>query len=438
MSMSSPTFITFVVYLLAMLAIGVYAWRKTHNLADYILGGRRLSAPVTALSAGASDMSGWLLLGLPGAVYLGGLKEGLIGFGLALGAYFNWLIIAPRLRHFTEVFGDALTLPDYFENRFQDQSNQLRLIAAIVILVFFTFYTASDLVAGATLFQNSFAMDYQLALWIGAGVIVSYTFIGGFIAVSWTDFFQGILMFLALIVTPVVVIYELGGLAQAIEVVAAKNLSDSSTISVAGANLADPFDGLTLIGFLSMMAWGFGYMGQPHLLARFMAIKSVSAVSLARRIAMTWMIFALIGSILTGFLGIAYFQSHPEAGLETLTVNGEAVFILLTQILFNPWFAGILLAAILAAVMSTIDSQLLVCSSVVTEDFYSRFLHPEASQKTLIRVGRISVMVLALIAIVIAADPGARVLSLGILCVGRPRLRVWAINYFISSVAGDD
>jgi len=399
MTMSTPTLITFIVYLVGMLAIGGIAYRLTNNLSDYILGGRKLGSAVTALSAGASDMSAWLLLGLPGAIYLGGLSEGWIALGLVVGAYLNWRINAPRLRLFTELAGDAITLPDYFENRFYDNSNALRLISAIIILIFFTFYTSSGMVAGATLFESSFGMEYQSALWIGAIVIVSYTFFGGFLAVCWTDFFQAILMMLAMVVAPAVVLYELNGLEAAV-----------GQINQINPILSHWSEGLTLVGFISLQAWGLGYFGQPHVLVRFMAIESVASVAPARRIAMSWMIISLFGAMLTGFLGIAYFAERPEA--VQLATNSEAVFILLTQVVFNPWFAGFLLAAILAAIMSTIDSQLLICSSAITEDFYKRFYRREATEKELVLVGRISVIVIALLAIFVGQDPDSKVLAL--------------------------
>ncbi len=411
MSISTPSLVTFLVYLVGMLAIGFVAWKRTANISDYILGGRQLSPSVAALSAGASDMSGWLLLGLPGAIYLGGAKEGLIGIGLLIGAYLNWKIVAPRLRALTEIFSDSLTLPDYFTHRFNDESQQLRLVSAIIILLFFTFYTASGMVAGAKLFSHTFTMDYQVALWIGAGVIVSYTFLGGFLAVSWTDFVQGILMLLALVIAPLVVIHELQGWSQTANIVktASNNLLSVGEIH---HSLTDPCSGLDWISGLSMLAWGFGYVGQPHILARFMAVKKVSDIAPARRIAMSWMTLSLAGAILTGFVGIAYFQLHPGADYLALKQDPEAVFILLTRVLFNPWVAGFLLAAILAAVMSTIDSQLLVCSSAITEDFYRGIFKPDASQTELVWIGRISVLVLALIAILIASNPDAGVLSL--------------------------
>jgi sodium/proline symporter len=411
MQLSWPTLTTFLLYLVSMLAIGVYAWQKTADLSDYILGGRKLSGPVAALSAGASDMSGWLLLGLPGAIYAGGLREALIGVGLVTGAYLNWLVVAPRLRVMTEVFSDSLTLSDYLENRFDDESGRLRLISAVVILVFFTVYTASGLAAGAKLFTQTFGMNYEVALWLGAAVIVSYTFIGGFLAVSWTDFVQGTLMLIALILAPVGILMSIGGWESAWKVIA---IADESRLAQGGAeaSLVQPLSGLTLVGALSLLAWGFGYVGQPHILARFMATRDLRTIAPARRIAMGWMTLALLGSMATGFFGIAYFQTYPDAGWDILQSDPEKVFILLTQNIFNPWVAGALLAAILAAVMSTADSQLLVCSSVLTEDLYRKWIQPDAEQRVLVWAGRAFVALIAVIAGLMASDPEARVLEL--------------------------
>jgi len=398
-TMSLPTLITFSFYLVGMLFIGAIAYKLTNNLSDYILGGRKLGSAVTALSAGASDMSAWLLLGLPGSMYVGGLSAGWIALGLIIGAYLNWKLTAPGLRVYTELANDSITLPDYLENRFHDKSQLLRVISALIILVFFTFYTSSGMVAGATLFESSFGMEYSNALLIGALVIVSYTFIGGFLAVCWTDFFQAILMMLALVVAPAVVLYELNGIGETLAV-----------IETVDPILTDWTKGLTMIGFLSLQAWGLGYFGQPHILVRFMAIKSVSNVASARRIAMSWMLISLFGAMITGIAGIAYFQGRPE--LAQLSENSEAVFILLTQVVFNPWIAGFLLAAILAAIMSTIDSQLLICSSAITEDFYKKFFRRNASEKELVMTGRVSVLLIAILAVWIAQDPDSKVLSL--------------------------
>ena len=392
--MNAPTLTAFIVYLIGMMGIGVFFYYKTKNLSDYILGGRGLSPAVAALSAGASDMSGWLLLGLPGAMYAGGMSNIWIAVGLSIGAYLNWQFVAKRLRKYTEKAGDAITLPDYLENRFNDTSRVLRVMSAVVILIFFTIYVTSGLVGGAILFEKSFGMNYQLALWVGALVIVSYTFLGGFMAVSLTDFIQGILMFIALILVPVIVINVLGSWR---EVVAKAGAIDASHV--------DAFSGMTFLGIISLMAWGFGYFGQPHILARFMAIRSANEVPKARLVGMIWMVFGLFGAIFTGFAGIAYFADAP---LE----NSETVFIALTQVLFNPWIAGLLLAAILSAIMSTVDSQLLVCSSAIAEDFYKQILRKEAKPRELVWIGRVSVLVLALVATSLASNPDSKVLDL--------------------------
>lgn len=400
MTASTPMLITFVVYISAMVLIGLFAYLRTNNLSDYILGGRSLSSFVTALSAGASDMSGWLLMGLPGAVYMSGLSEGWIAIGLIVGAYLNWLFVAGRLRVQTEHNGNALTLPDYFSNRFEDHSRVLRIFSALVILVFFTIYCASGVVAGARLFESTFGMSYETALWAGAAATIAYTFIGGFLAVSWTDTVQATLMIFALILAPVMVLVATGGMDSTF---AAIELKDATSF--------DMLKGATFVGVISLMAWGLGYFGQPHILARFMAADSVKSIPAARRISMTWMILCLGGAVAVGFFGIAYFTVHPELG-GAVAENPERVFIELAKLLFNPWIAGVLLSAILAAVMSTLSCQLLVCSSALTEDFYKAFLRKGASQTELVWVGRAMVLLVALVAIGLAANPDNRVLGL--------------------------
>ncbi len=392
--MPLPELITFALYLIGMLIVGIIFYRMTGNLSDYILGGRKLGGAVSALSAGASDMSGWLLLGLPGAVYVSGINQSWIAIGLVSGAYLNWQFVAKRLRRYTQLASDSLTLPDYLENRFQDRSRLLRIISALVILVFFTVYTASGLVAGARLFESTFDIDYRIALGVGLLVIVSYTFLGGFLAVSWTDFVQGTLMFFALVIAPIVAIQELGGWNAVVR--EASNIKGGSI---------DIFHDTGRVGIISLMAWGLGYFGQPHILARFMAIRSPRLVPQARLIAMVWMVLSILGAIFVGFIGIAFFHDSPIDDSET-------VFIRLTQALFNPWISGILLAAILSAIMSTVDSQLLVCSSAITEDFYKSFLRRSADEKELVWIGRASVIVIAVIALGIAADPESKVLDL--------------------------
>ncbi|MFS0880635.1 sodium/proline symporter PutP [Metabacillus niabensis] len=383
-----------IVYLIGMGAIGVVATKLTSNLNDYVLGGRRLSAGVAALSAGASDMSGWLMLGLPGAMYVSGMGGIWIAIGLSIGAYLNWQFVAKRFRVYTELANDAITIPDYFENRFHDKSKLLRVVSAIVILVFFTFYTSSSLVGGAILLESSFNMDYRLALWVGCAVILSYTLFGGFLAASWTDFVQGILMLLALIIIPIVVIYELGGWGETLQKIG--NI-DPSYLNVN--------NGATFIGVVSLLAWGLGYFGQPHIIVRFMGIKSTKEIPKARLIGMTWMIISLFGAIFIGFTGIAYFADAPLK-------NSETVFIMISQVLFNPWVSGFLLAAILAAIMSTVDSQLIVASSALAQDFYKQLFKRNATQKEEMIVGRIACLAIAIIAIFLGYDRDSKVLEL--------------------------
>jgi sodium/proline symporter len=400
MTASTPLLITFAVYLLAMIAIGFMAWRSTRSFDDYILGGRSLGSYVTALSAGASDMSGWLLLGLPGALYAGGVSEAWIAIGLIIGAWCNWKFVAGPLRVYTERSGNALTLPDYFTQRFADTSKLLRILSALVILVFFAVYCASGIVAGARLFESVFGVPYAQALWWGAAATILYTLIGGFLAVSWTDTVQASLMIFALILTPVVVLLSTGGTASSLALIEQVDPARMQWIGAGG-----------VIAVISAVAWGLGYFGQPHILARFMAADDLQTIPKARRIGMTWMVACLFGAMAVGFLGIAYFAAHPEQG-AMVRANPERVFIALATLLFNPWVAGVLLSAILAAIMSTLSCQLLVCSSALTEDFYRGFLRPRATQRELVWFGRAMVLSVALVAIAIARDPESRVLGL--------------------------
>ena len=400
MSASTPLVVTFAIYLIAMIAIGFYAWYSTRTFDDYILGGRSLGAYVTAMSAGASDMSGWLLMGLPGAIYLGGASEIWIVVGLLVGAWANWRFVAGPLRVYTERTRNALTLPDYFTHRFADDKRILRIISALVILLFFAVYCASGIVAGARLFESVFGVPYAQALWYGAAVTIAYTMIGGFLAVSWTDTVQASLMIFALILTPIMVIVGNGGFDASMAVIREVDPSRLDWIGKGGA-----------IAIISSMAWGLGYFGQPHILARFMAAASVRSIPAARRIGMTWMAGCLLGSVAVGFFGIAWFGAHVDAAAE-VNANSERVFILLAEQLFNPWIAGILLSAILAAVMSTLSCQLLVCSSVLTEDLYRGFLRKKAGNRELVWVGRSGVLLIALVAIAIAWNPQSRVLGL--------------------------
>jgi len=395
--MDIGTIISLSAYFLLMLAIGLYAYRKsTSDISGYMLGGRNLSPAVTALSAGASDMSGWMLMGLPGAMYLSGLSSAWIGIGLVLGAYINYLIVAPRLRAYTEIAQDALTIPDFLEKRFDDKSHSLRLIASVVIILFFTLYTSSGIVAGGKLFEASFAMSYYTGLYVTAGVVVLYTMFGGFLAVSLTDFVQGCIMFLALVLVPIVTLTEIGGAT-----------ATQQQLTNINPDLLNMLQGTSLVAIISSMAWGLGYFGQPHIIVRFMAIRSIAEIKVARRIGMTWMVVSLIGAIATGLFGVAYVNLHGLA-----LQDPETIFILLSELLFHPLISGFLLAAILAAIMSTISSQLLVTSSSLTEDFYRMFVRRDASEKELVTVGRLCVLVVALVAIMLAYDRNSSILSL--------------------------
>ncbi|MBU2892073.1 sodium/proline symporter PutP [Colwellia sp. D2M02] len=395
--MEFATLLSLSLYFIVMLGIGLYAYRKsTSDVSGYMLGGRNLSPGVAALSAGASDMSGWMLMGLPGAMYISGLSSLWIAVGLVIGAFLNYLIVAPRLRTYTEIANDSITLPDFFENRFNDKAHLLRIVSSVVIVIFFTLYTSSGIVAGGKLFESSFGLNYEAGLYITAGVVVAYTLFGGFLAVSLTDFVQGCIMFIALVLVPVVAISEVGGVSAMNEIVTQQN-----------PDLLNMLSGVSALGIISAMAWGLGYFGQPHIIVRFMAIRSVKDMPTARRIGMSWMIVAIIGAMATGFSGIAYVNQTGMA-----LKDPETIFIVLSQLLFNPLVAGFLLAAILAAIMSTISSQLLVTSSSLTGDFYQIFLNRGASEKQLVRVGRISVFLVALVAIYLAYDRDSSILSL--------------------------
>ena len=402
--MNAFTLASLAAYFVLMLAIGLYAWRKsTEDSAGYLLAGRNLPPSVAALSAGASDMSGWLLLGLPGALYATGLVEAWIGIGLFLGALANWIIVAPRLREQTERIGNALTIPQFLANRFPERGTMLRVTSAVIIVAFFTVYTAAGLVGGGKLFETAFAgilpnagmSDYMLGILITAGIVLAYTMVGGFLAVSLTDFVQGLIMMGALILMPLVVMFGPGGEAG------------GSIAEVPVEGFLDWTYGLTTIGFVSAVTWGLGYFGQPHIIVRFMAIDKVKNVPRAAAFGMGWMGIALIGSIGLGIAGRAYVERN---GL--VVEDPETIFIVLAQLLFHPALTGFLYAALLAAIMSTISSQLLVSSSSLTEDFYRLFLRRNASEREAVNVSRVAVALVAAAAMVIAADPNSEVLGL--------------------------
>ena len=389
--------VAIVIYMIVMLAIGWYAFVRTKNLNDYMLGGRGLGPAVTALSAGAADMSGWLLMGLPGAIYMNGLVDAWIAIGLTVGAYLNWLLVAPRLRVYTQVASDSITIPSFLDNRLRDRTKAIRIASGIIILVFFTFYVSSGMVAGGKFFNSSFGYDYHAGLLIVSGVVVAYTLFGGFLAVSYTDFLQGLTMFLALIAVPVFGVFLTGGLGETIDSIKAV---DPERLSLFASTA-------TVAGVVSSIAWGLGYFGQPHIIVRFMAINSVKETKSARRIGIGWMIFSLAGAVATALVGIAYFQQNGRE-LE----DAETVFIVLGQILFHPFVAGIMLAAILAAIMSTISSQLIVTSSALVEDIYKALFNKTATDAHYVFAGRLAVLFVSIVAAFLAWNPDNSVLDL--------------------------
>ncbi|GGO78338.1 sodium:proline symporter [Marinobacterium nitratireducens] len=393
---------TFIVYLAVMLAIGVYAYRRTSNSSDYFLGGRSLGPWPAALSAGASDMSGWLLLGLPGYAFASGMEAIWLGGGLLLGTWLNWLLVAKRLRTYSYEADNSLTLPEFFANRFEDASKLLQVISAFFILLFFLFYTSSGLVAGGKLFETVFGLDYSIAVIVGTLAVVSYTLFGGFLAVSWTDLVQGLLMAAALVIVPIIAMQVDGGIGELFGALEAKN---PELLTIWRDVNGQP---LTWIAIVSLAAWGLGYFGQPHILARFKGIRGNNDVPTARRIAVIWSGLSMAGAFLVGLAGIIYVDSKLGGSLG----DGETIFMVLVNALFNPIVAGILLAAILAAIMSTADSQLLVSSSALAEDFYRQLLRKDASQKEIVMVGRIAVIGLSIVALMLAMNPDSTVLGL--------------------------
>ena len=501
-SINIPIAVMFIAYSALMLFIGFYFYRQNKSTEDYFLGGRSMGPVVSALSAGASDMSGWLLMGLPGALYVSGFVDSYIAIGLTIGASLNWIFVAKRLRIYTSVVSNSLTIPDYFETRFSDDKHILRVVCAAVILIFFTFYVSSGLVSGAKLFEEVFGIRYDYALTTGTFIIVAYTFLGGYNAVCWTDMIQGLLMILALVVVPIVMFLQLGSFKEVASYIAhsdesskkivqiqndipnilkniksvesqakiqvlIESLNQTQDRSISSAKLDEKlktdsqiqaffnndlstaifsrdfakrlsealeandfarlenllatwqhipfvakdrlswFSGVSLAGIISALAWGLGYFGQPHILVRFMSIRSTKDIPAATFIGIAWMAICLIAACFIGMLGVAYVNKF-NLSLQ----DPERIFIVMSQLLFNPWIAGILLSAILAAIMSTASSQLLVSSSTIAEDFYKKIFKQEASEAMVLRLGKVGVLVVALIAFVISTDKNSSVLSI--------------------------
>lgn len=391
------TYVSLAIYFLVMLGIGLFAYKQsTGDVSGYILGGRKVSPQVTALSAGASDMSGWMLMGLPGAMFLVGFETIYIALGLLIGAFVNYIVVAPKLRVYTEVADNSLTIPEFFAKRFHAPNGYVRIIAAVIIVIFFTLYTSAGLVAGGKLFVSAFDLNYELGLAITLGVVVSYTLLGGFLAVSLTDFVQGCIMFIALVLVPVVAYQEFNS---------ADKMMGFAYESI--PHFSDAMQNVTLLGLISSLSWGLGYFGQPHIIVRFMAIRSVADIKIARRIGMSWMTVTIIGALATGLVGIAY------ANKFDMKLNDpETIFIVFSELLFHPLISGFLLAAILAAIMSTISSQLLVSSSSLTEDIYRVISKKDSSEKEMVKMGRFGVAGVAIVASLLALDRSNSILSL--------------------------
>ncbi len=393
--MTTATVVTFVLYFVLLLGIGFYFYRRNESIEEYLLGGRRMGAWVTALSAQASDMSGWLLMGLPGAIYLGGLVNAWIAVGLFVGTVLNWLLVSRRLRVYTETTG-SITLPCFFEARFGDPTGLLRIVSAIVILIFFTIYASSGLVAAGKLFESTFGVSYEAAVVLGGAIIIVYTFLGGFLAVCWTDLFQGALMAVALVFVPLLAYGQAGGAAGIREAMTLRDIAQS--LRPAGGPTA-------LLVVVSATAWGLGYFGQPHILVRFMSAGSLAKLSRSMGIAIVWVFLSLAGAVAIGLIGIGLFRTVPGG-------DPEKVFIYMIAEVTHPWIGGVMLAAILSAIMSTIDSQLLVSSSALTEDFYQKTIQRTSGQREVVLVGRICVVVISVVALLLALRPSDTILNI--------------------------
>ena len=400
--------IAFILYFALVLGVGYYFYKRSHSMEDYFLGGRSMNPYVTAMSAQASDMSSWLLMGLPGAVLLLGIGEAWIGIGLAIGSYLSWLLVAKKLRIHSEVSGNALTVPEFFSNRFKDEKGVLRIVAAVIILFFFVIYVASGFKGSGVIFTTIFPeIGLEVAMAIGGIIIVAYTFMGGFKAVAWTDFFQAILMVVAIVVVPLATIGNTNGGWDAISA----GLDDLGTEFM--NIMYDGGEQMTFIGILSLMAWAFGYFGMPHIIVRYMAIRDAKEVKVARRVSLIWIVLALSFAILVGVVGRGYLI--VQYGGIPDDFNAEHIFVFLSGDLFPALIAGILYAAIMAAIMSTADSQLLVASSSIVNDILGKTKWAAAQENIenkLMWISRGIVIVIAIAALLLALFGGSNIMGL--------------------------
>lgn len=404
------TLVSFILYFLVMLAIGIMSFKRSKNMNDYFLGDRQLGSWSTAISAQASDMSGWLLLGLPGSILVSGLTESWIAIGLFIGTYLNWKLVAARLRKMSAAAGDSITIPEYLQNRFGSKSPVIRFVCAIIIFVFFLVYTASAFSSGAKLFEFVFGLDYKLSLTIGALLIIAYTFLGGFLAVCWTDVIQGILMFGALVIVPIVCVCKTPDFMSVVN----EAISSGELVSNYLSLFRSTDGGIAWQTIISGLAWGLGYFGMPHILVRFMAIKSADLIKKSRIIACIWAFVTLGAAVFVGVAGYSYLNAPGnEEILAQFNAIGDAerIFMFLSSILMPAVLAGVILCAILAAIMSTADSQLLVTASSVTADVF-KLIKKDASEKTQMWISRTTVIAVAIMAYLLALDPNSSVMGL--------------------------
>lgn len=403
--------LSIVVYLGMMIWIGYVFSKRTKNTGDFYLGGRKLGPLVTAMSAEASDMSGWLLMGLPGVALAGSIAEASwTAIGLALGTYVNWLIVAKRIRRYTQAAGNSVTLPEFFHNRYQDKTKILRTVAALVIVIFFIPYTASGFSACGKLFNQIFGWDYTWAMLISALVIVAYTSMGGFSAASTTDFIQSIIMSVALIAVLVFGITNAGGMANVVENAKAWEGYFSLTTTGAADGAVGQYGGLTIA---STLAWGLGYFGMPHILLRFMAIEDEKKLRLSRRVASVWVVIAMGVAIFIGIIGYSLVQNGVVTGLQ----DSERIIIAIAGLISQYGFlfailAGLILAGILASTMSTADSQLLAAASGISEDIAKGVFGVKLSEKKTMRIARCTVIAISAVAAILALNPDSKVFDI--------------------------
>lgn len=410
MSETTWFIIAIVIYMAAMLAIGYWSYVKTHKYDDYVLAGRGLHPFVAAMSAGASDMSGWLLMGLPGALFVSGLSELWMAIGLLVGAWANWKWVAPRLRSYSEIANNSITLPSFFENRVRDKSRALRVVSALIIILFFTFYVSSGMVSGGRYFEATFGGDYLTGMLIVAAVTVAYTFVGGFLAVSYTDVVQGLIMFASLIIVPVMALLTLDNPSD-IFTWAANNDYGPYTDGVGNPEYFSMISGVSAAVIIGNLAWGLGYFGQPHIVVRFMALRTPSEAKQGRWYGIGWMLLCIIGAVFVAMIGTVFFSQNPDIAITDRSAF-ETIFLDMGRILFHPLIAGLVLTAVLAAIMSTMSSQLLSVSSSLIEDLYKIVAKRIPSEKVLINLSRAAVVVVAIIAGALAVNPSDSILGL--------------------------